>query len=432
MTSEIQQEEPLAETTQLPAEAIRHDPYAALRYRDFRLLTLGRLIASMGEQMVSVAIGWELYERTGDAFALGLVGLVQILPIILLVLVSGHIADRFNRRRIVVITQVLLSLCSVGLAVLSASEGSLVLVYGCLLLIGTARAFNGPATATLLPQTIPPEIFASAATWSSSAWQLAAVLGPAIGGLLIGIFHSATEVFVLDAVAALIFGFLATQIRGRHIAQSTEGASLESLARGFRFIWNTKIILATITLDLFAVLFGGAVALLPIFAKDILNVGPEGLGWLRTAPSVGALVMVIALTHLPPIKRAGIALLWAVIGFGIATIIFGISRSFVLSLVMLALLGSLDNISVVVRSTLLLSMTPDEMRGRVSAVNSVFVGASNELGAFEFGVVASIFNPVIAVIGGGIGTIVVVIWVMWKWPQVRKLASLHSLTQESG
>jgi MFS family permease len=426
MTSETPQEPVLAD-----AKPARHDPYAALRHRDFRLLLFGRFVASLGEQMVSVAIGWELYERTGDALALGLVGLAQVLPVILLVFISGHVADRFNRRNIVVVTQILFSLCSIGLAVLTYTQGSLVLIYACLVLIGISRAFNNPAASILLPASVPPDTFTSAATWSGSAWQIAAVVGPAIGGLMIGLFHSATPVFALDALTALVFAFLVVQIRGREIAQSKEAATLQSLSAGMKFIWNKKIILATITLDLFAVLFGGAVALLPVYAKDILQVGPEGLGWLRAAPSIGAFGMMLVIAYLPPFKRAGWTLLWAVIGFGIATIIFGVSRNFFLSLAMLGSLGALDNISVVIRHTLVLSLTPDEMRGRVSAVNSVFIGASNELGSFESGAAAALLGPTLAVVSGGIGTILVVLWVMWQWPQVRRLGTLQSLLHET-
>ena len=435
MTTEIQQEPSLpdadaASVESIPA-AVPHDPYAALRFRDFRMLIFGRFIAALGEQMVSVAIGWELYERTQSAFALGLVGLVQVLPVVILVFVSGHVADRFNRKRIVVITQILLGVCSLGLAALTLTQGSLVLIYLVLLMVGILRAFNNPAASTLLPQTIPPEKFTSAAAWSSSAWQFAAVFGPALGGFMIAIFKSAAQVFLLDAVAATIFAILVVQIRGRQIARSKEAATLKTVLAGFSFVRNSKAILAAITLDMFAVLLGGATALLPVYAKDILKVGPEGLGWLRAAPSLGAVCMVLLITYLPPFKKAGKTLLWAVIGFGVATIIFGLSTSFVLSLVMLALLGAFDNISVVIRSTLLLAMTPDEMRGRVSAVNSVFIGMSNELGAFESGVAAGLFGPILAVVGGGIGTILVVLWVMWQWPQMRRLGSLASLSNKT-
>jgi MFS family permease len=408
-----------------PAPAIPHDPYRALRFRDFRLLIVGRFIGSLGEQMVSVAIGWELYERTGSTLALGLVGLVQVLPVIILALVTGHIADQFDRKRIVLVTQSLMAFGSLGLAILSYQNGSLFLIYGCLLLIGVARAFNNPASSALVSHTIPADTFASAATWSSSAWQLAAVIGPAIGGFLIAIFHRATIIFVLDMMAAVTFAVLIAFIQGKQIARTRERPTLQSMLAGLRFIRDTKIILAAITLDMFAVLLGGATALLPVFAKDILQVGPAGLGWMRAAPSIGAVTMAICIAYLPPFKHAGKTLLWAVAGFGVATIVFGLSTSFWLSLLALLVLGALDNISVVIRSTLLLVYTPDEMRGRISAVNNVFIGASNELGAFESGVAATLVGPVLAVAAGGIGTILVVASVAWLWPEVRRLRRLQ-------
>jgi MFS family permease len=404
-----------------------HDPYAALRFRDFRLLMFGRFAASLGEQMVSVAIGWELYERTSSALALGLVGLVQIIPVFALALVAGHIADRFNRKRIVLVTQLGLSLAALSLAAVSAAQGPLWLVYFILFSIGVLRSFNNPAASTLLPQTVPPDTFHSAATWSSSAWQLASVLGPALGGLLIAAFKSASEIYLLDAIGCLIFVGMIALIKGRPIAQTREPMTWATMIAGFSFIRKTRVIMAAITLDLFAVLFGGAVALLPVYARDILNVGPEGLGLLRTAPSIGAMLMVLTIAYLPPFKRAGATLLWAVVGFGVATIIFGLSTSFILSLLMLVALGAMDNISVVIRSTLLLTRTPDEMRGRVSAVNNVFIGASNELGAFESGAVAALGGPIFAVVSGGIGTLIVVGIVMRVWPEMVKLGKLNEL-----
>lgn len=378
--------------------------------------------------MTGVAIGWELYERTNSALALGLVGLVQVLPVILLSLVAGHVADRFNRKRVVIYSRAVLVCCAIGLAVLSVQQGPIPLVYACLFLIGVSHAFGNPAASTLLPQTVPPEAFANAATWSSSSWQLASVLGPTLGGVLIALTHSAAPIYVLDALCAVIYLVMLVLIRGREIARSTEAASLQSLLAGFRFIWNTKAIMAAITLDLFSVLFGGATALLPIYARDILQVGPGGLGWLRAAPSIGAVLMALAIVYFPPFRRAGMALLWAVAGFGVATIIFGLSTNFWLSLAMLALLGGLDNISVVVRGTLMLTRTPDEMRGRASAVNSVFISASNELGALESGIAAALLGPVLAVVTGGIGTLIVVAVVARIWPEIRQLGRLNEPT----
>ncbi len=413
---------------------VAHDPYQSLRLRDYRLLLIGNFIAAIGEQMLTVAIGWELYERTGSALALGLVGLAEVLPVIVLSLYAGHIADRYNRKRIVIITQAILLLVSLGLTALSYWHGSLLLIYACLLLMGSAMAFNTPAAGALPAQIVPEEAFENAATWSSSSWQLAAVLGPAIGGFVIAIFNSATFVYVLNAVASLLFVMLLLPVK-LHIPvvfarRADERATLHSLGEGIGFLRRTPIILAAITLDLFAVLFGGATTLLPIFAKDILHVGPEGLGWLRAAPSVGAVCIAFFLAHRPSFQRAGPTLLLAVGGFGAATIIFGLSRSFWLSLLMLFLLGGLDNISVVIRGTLALTRTPDDMRGRVAAINGLFVSASNQLGGFESGLTAQLFGPTLSVAFGGIGTILVVLLIAWAWPELRRLRTLRETAGE--
>jgi MFS family permease len=404
-----------------------HDPYLALRYGDFRLFVAGRFIITLGEQMLIVAIGWELYNRTHSALALGLVGLVQIVPVLLFSLPAGQIADRFNRKNIALVAQSAMAVGAALLAILSATQGAIPLVYGALALLGTATAFYDPAVSSLLPQTVPAEVFASAATWSSSSWQFAAVTGPALGGFIIAITGHATAVYVLDTLACAIYFCLLLVMRSRQASYTREATSLDALAAGVGFVWRTKIILATITLDLFAVLLGGATTLLPIYAENILHVGPVGLGWLRAAPSIGAVIMALSLAHLPPFKKAGWTLLLAVAGFGVATIIFGVSKNFPLSFLMLGVLGALDNISVVVRSTLILLRTPDEMRGRISSVNSIFVGSSNQLGGFESGVAAAIFGPVLAVVGGGIGTILVVIAVAWIWPEVRQLGRLTTV-----
>jgi MFS family permease len=277
-----------------------HDPYAALRNQDFRLLLTGRFITSFGNEMLSFAIGWELWLRTHQAFVLGMVGLVQVIPVILLSLPAGHVADQYNRKRIVLITELFLGLCVLGLGWLSYIRGPLVLIYALLLGIGIARAFNDPASSTLLPQTVPPELFPNAATWSTSTWQFASITGPALAGLLIGFFNSVTFIYIFDAVAAIFFCILLTMIKGRQLALAEKSATWKSLAESFRFMRDTKVVLAAITLDMFAVLFGGAVALLPIYATDILKVGAQGLGILRAAPSIGALIMAFLLAHLPP------------------------------------------------------------------------------------------------------------------------------------
>jgi MFS family permease len=407
----------------------QHDPNAVLRVRDFRLLLTGRFITSFGGEMLTFAIAWELWLRTKSAFALGMVGLVQVVPVILLALPAGHFADQHNRRRIILVTQSVFALCSLGLAYLSWTEGPLALVYGCLLVIGIARAFNDPASSTLIPETVPPELFSNAATWSSSAWQTAAVTGPMVAGFWVALLGRVTGIYVFDALATFAFVILIGMIRGRHLPLARKSPTLDSLKEGLRFMRDTKVILAAITLDMFAVLFGGAVALLPIYATDILHVGAQGLGIMRAASSVGALLMAFALAHLPPFKQAGKTLLLAVTGFGLATIVFGLSKTFWLSVLMLGLLGALDNISVVIRSTLLLTRTPDEMRGRVSSVNSIFIGMSNELGAFESGFLALLVGPILAVAGGGVGTIVVVLIVARIWPEMRNLKSLATVAE---
>lgn len=412
-----------------------HDPYQAMRFLDFRLVVIGTFIVSMGERMVEVALGWQIYERTHSALALGGVGLVLVIPVLLLSLPAGHIVDRFDRKMILLIGQAVLILSSIGLTVLSLTNGSIVLIYACLLLMGTATAFQNPASSALTAQTVPEEAFENSATWNSSSWQLASVIGPGLGGMLIGVFNQTTLIYLLNTLAAMLFAIFLIFVHARYQpvirADIEEKASWKTVFEGVNFLKSTPVLLAAITLDMFAVLLGGATTLLPIYAVNILHVGASGLGWLRAAPSVGALCMAFALTRRPPFKHAGPTLLCAVIGFGVATIIFGLSHSFWLSLVMLFLLGGLDNISVVIRSALLLTRTPNQMRGRVSAVNAVFIGASNELGGFESGLTAQIFGPLLSVVGGGIGTILVVISVALLWPEMRRLGTLRKTEDQS-
>ncbi len=405
--------------------SISHDPYQALRFRNFRLLLVGVFISSLGVQMVDVAIGWELYERTNSALALGFVGLALVVPVIVLSLPAGHIIDRFDRKKIVMVSQLVLALVSLGLTALSLTRGPLLLFYGCLALYGCASAFNSPASSTLVPQVVDENAFENAAKWDSSIGQLASALGPALGGLLIALAGRAALVYAVNAGAILLFVFLLFFLQVvRQAEPASEATTLQSLGEGLRFLRKTQVILASITLDMFAVLLGGAVTLLPIYAKDILHVGPVGLGWLRAAPSIGALGMSFVIAYIPPFRKAGRTLLLTVVGFGVATIVFGISRSFWLSLLMLGLTGAFDNISVVIRSTLLMTRTPNAMLGRISAVNFIFVGASNELGGFESGLAAQFFGPVIAVAGGGIGTILAVLLVALFWPEMRRLGAM--------
>ncbi len=402
-----------------------YDPYTVLRDPNFRRFVLAGMVATVGNQMLGVAVGWELYERTSSPLALGMVGLAQVLPVLLLAIPGGHAADRYSRKGIIMLAHGLLLLASLGLAVLSAWRGPVGWTYLLLVLTGAGQALSRPARWAILPQIVPRELLLSAVTWNSSAWQVAAMAGPALGGLVIALTGGATACYLLNAgCSAAVIGLTAS-LRLRATAYDSQPVTLRSLLAGIGFVFRTEMILATITLDMFAVFLGGATALLPIYARDILQIGPTGLGWLRAAPSIGSFLMALMLAHRPPMRQAGKSLLWAVAGFGIATIVFGISTNLYLSFAMLLLTGALDNVSVVVRQTLVQLLTPDEMRGRVSAINAIFIASSNELGAFESGVAARLFGTVASVVGGGIGTLLVVLGVAAFWPQVARLGSLQ-------
>ena len=408
-----------------------HDPYAALRSRDFRLILAAGMLDTIGAEMVAVAVGWELYERTRSELHLGFVGLVLALPVILLSLPAGQAADLFSRRKIVLVTQAMLATGSLGLALVSLFHGPIPFIYLCIGLAGVGNAFSFPARWALLPQLVPAKDFNNAVTWRSSGWQVAAAIGPALGGGVLALGRGAAPAYLGDVFACLCVIFLVSLIRAPRHTRPEEPLSWSALIAGWRFVRKTELILATITLDMFAVLLGGAVTLLPVYAKTILNVGPTGLGCLRAAPSVGALLMAIVLAHRPPMRRAGRALLWSVAGFGAATIVFGLSRNLWLSLAMLFVTGALDNVSVVVRATLVQVLTPDSLRGRVSAVNSIFIGLSNELGGFESGVAARYLGAVRAVVLGGVGTLVVVFGTTLRWPSMVRLGSLVDARPET-
>jgi len=380
---------------------------------------IGNMTLNLGWQMQKVAVGWEIYERTGSAFYLGFAGLVQYLPMVAFMLIAGHVTDSYNRKRVLMAALGGNALAAIVLALNSAISGSLIVLYCCLFALGTARAFTMPARNAFLPRIVPLDIFSNSASWNSSLFEVATMTGPAIGGLLIAFFRSATLNYAIAAIGALTFFLLTSGIRYRHEAQERPSLSLHSLSAGFRYVWQKKIILSAIILDMFGVLLGGATALMPIYAKDILHVGARGLGWLMAAPSIGAVCMAVGQAHRGTARRAGQTLLLAVAGFGTVTVVFGISKNFWLSICMLCLLGACDNISVVIRNTLVQLLTPDEMRGRVSALNALFIGTSNELGAFESGVVAGFFGPVVSVVAGGIGTILVVLTVAGVFPQLR-------------
>jgi MFS family permease len=386
---------------------------------------VGRLLASMGVLMQDVAVGWQLYDRTHSAFALGLTGLASVAPTILFALPAGAVADRYDRRNVVRLARILAGLMSVALAILSTTHGPVWLIYVALFLGGIGFAFLAPAQSALLAQVLPIEAYPNGVTWNSTGFQIAAVTGPALGGALIAITGTSTTVYVVCALMAIAYLVSITLIRPRPQVHNREPITPSVLAAGVRFVFNDQLILAAITLDLFAVLFGGATTLLPIYAKDILQVGPTGLGWLRAAPSVGAMLTALWLAHRSRMYRAGLILLGAVIGFGIATIIFGLSKSFTLSMVALFMLGAFDSVSVVIRSSLVQLRTPDAMRGRVNAVNGIFIDLSNELGGFESGSVAALIGPIPTVVLGGIGTILVVFIVGAKWRALREMRELE-------
>jgi len=404
------------------------DAFAALRLPFVRAFALGRMTAVLGIQTLSVAVGWQLYELTGSAWSLGLVGAIELIPVLLLMLPAGHFADRFPRRNVAMFAHSLLALAALGLALVSARDGAVGSIYLLLLLVGAARAFASPSVATLLPQLLRPDQFANANAWLSTTFQLASISGPALGGWLIALRGDATLAFLAAAAGQIAFVLLLLRLPARRQSQPTR-ASPRDLFAGFAFIRRHPVFLAAITLDLFAVLFGGAVALLPIFAKDILQVGPLGLGWLRAAPALGAMCMALLMTRLPPWQRPGRVLLITVAGFGLATIGFGLSKSMALSLACLFLTGVFDAISVVIRLTLEQVLTPDALRGRVSSIHYVFIGFSNELGGFESGATAALLGPILSVTGGGIAVLLVVAAVASLWPQLARIGPLATLRE---
>jgi MFS family permease len=383
------------------------------------------LLAGLAQAILSVIVGWELYVRTDSALALGLVGLVQIVPNVLLAIPAGQFVDRHDQRRIAVAALSLISVSAGVLSVLSATEGPLVAYYLCLFLIGIGRAFRSPTHGILLAAILPPDRFANASAWNSSSWQLASIVGPAIGGIGVAITEDAAPVFAVGAGMLAIGAIGISRLRPRPVARSVEPVTRDSLLAGVRFIRNTRVLLAAITLDMVAVLLGGATALLPIFAEDVLHVGATGLGFMRAAPAVGAILMSFVIAHKGPFKFAGPSLLITVAAFGMATILFGLSRSFGLSLFALALIGAFDAISVVIRDTMELTFTPDEMRGRVGAVHYIFIGMSNEFGEFESGVAAALLGVTAAVVVGGFGTLAVVGLIALALPEVRRLRRIE-------
>ena len=443
-----------------------HDPYAALRVPHYRAYLIGNSLALLGRQAVLAAATWQVYEWTHSATALGLVGAVNVLPLLALSLPAGAIADRHDRRRLIALGTAVIAMVNAALAglafwsravpdlaplrwansmlhaialvfersadttTLRFDEPALPLVFLLLLALACARILIWPARASITPLLVPPTAMANAITWNTSAFEIATVAGPALGGILIATGGTAS-VYALSTMLELIFLFALGRVRYlQPPAPAPARRSWRDMLAGAEFIWRRKVILGASSLDLFAVLLGGATALLPVFADRILHVGPVGFGWLRAAPSLGAIAMALWIAHRPPLARPGSALLWSVAAFGAATIAFGFSTSFWLSLVDLMLTGAFDNISVVVRQSLVQLLTPDELRGRVTAVNQIFIGSSNEIGALRAGLSSAAMGPVAAVVWGGIGTLAVTALIARAVPALRRLPPLHTLKPE--
>lgn len=400
----------------------------AFTHPNFVFFQLGRFTSVIGTEMQSVAVGWQVYEITRRPLDLGLIGLAQFVPGILLFLVSGHAADRFDRRRLLVACHCGFAICF-GLLLWQSLRGvhSVYPIYLVMVLVGVVRSFTGPVTRAILPQLVPDEHFSNAVAWAASTFQTATILGPALGGVVYALFRGPAAVYAGAMTSAILAAGFTLRIRSEAKPRPREEVSLKTVLAGLRYIWRQKLVLGSISLDLFAVLLGGAVALLPAYAQDILKTGPWGLGLLRCAPGIGAAAMAILLAHRPLRRKMGTTLLWCVGAYGAFTILFGISHSLLLSMLALALVGASDMVSVIIRATFLQLGTPDEMRGRVNAVDMIFIGASNQVGQFESGVTAQWFGTVPAVLLGGVGAIVVTGFWAWLFPELRKAEDVGSL-----
>ena len=404
----------------------KNDSRAAFRYPAFVLFQTARCLVVLALEMQAVAVGWQVYEITHRPLDLGLVGLAQFLPGIVLFLPAGHVADIFDRRRVLISCEAGFGDCFLLLLLLTAYHSQSVLaIYAVLVLLGVVRSFNGPVSRAILPHLVPEEHFQNSVAWASGIFQLATILGPVLGGLIYAIFRGPLAVYLIATVIAVVAVALLFKLQVSIKAAGNVETTSSSIFEGFRYLWRAKMVLGAISLDMFAVLLGGAVALLPVYAKEILRTGPWGLGILRSAPGIGAGIMAIVIAYKPLKKNAGATMLWCVAAFGVFTVLFGVSRSMILSLIALFMVGATDMVSVIVRGTLIQVATPDEMRGRVNAVDMIFIGASNELGQFESGVTAQWFGSVPAVILGGIGAIIVTGLWAWMFPQLRKVDQLN-------
>jgi MFS family permease len=400
----------------------------AFTHPNFVLFQLARFTSVIATEMQSVAVGWQVYEITGRPLDLGLIGLAQFLPGILLFLVSGHAADRFDRRRLLVACHCGFALCF-GLLLLQSLRGghSVYPIYVVMVLVGVVRSFTGPVTRAILPQLVPDEHFPNAVAWAATVFQTATILGPALGGVVYAFFRGPVVVYAAAMASAIAAAGFTLRIQLREKPRPRDEMNLMTVLAGLKYIWRQKLVLGSISLDLFAVLLGGAVALLPVYAREILHTGPWGLGLLRCAPGIGAAAMAILLAHRPLRRKMGATLLWCVGAYGAFTILFGVSRSLLLSMLALSLVGASDMVSVIIRATFLQLGTPDEMRGRVNAVDMIFIGASNQVGQFESGVTAQWFGTVPAVLLGGVGAIVVTGLWAWLFPELRKAEDVGAL-----
>jgi MFS family permease len=406
-------------------------PFAALAHRDFRYYAAARFLATLAIQMQGLAVGFQVYALTHRKIDLAYVGLAQFLPIISLSIGAGQLADRLDRRLILITCDVVFAAAAVAFFLLARSPApSFQAVLSILTMVGAARAFYGPSGSSLLPSLVPRGDFTNAVSWHSTLWQIAAIGGPSLGGAIYGIGGQPGPVYLTAAVLFGCSGVLVTGIRAAPGKAERAPATLETALAGVRYVRRHPIVLGSISLDFFAVFLGGATALLPVYATDILHVGPHGFGVMRSAPAVGAGITAVLLAFRPLGRRAGIKMLAGVGVFGAATVVFGLSRSFPLTVGMLALLGAADMVSVVVRSTLIQAATPPAMRGRVSAVNMMFVGASNELGEFESGTLAEWLGAVSSVVVGGVGTVIVVLIWAWRFPALGRVDRLEDVQPE--
>jgi MFS family permease len=412
----------------MPAPADSRAGRAAFTHPAFVLFEIARFLIVAAVEMQAVAVGWQVYEITKKPLDLGLVGLAQFLPGILLFPISGHTSDRFDRRTVLSSCYAGFAVCFSLLLMLALRGGkSVVPIYVVLVLLGAVRSFNSTASRSILPQLVSEEHFPNAVAWNATIFQTATILGPSLGGLVYAGAHGPSAVYVLATLTAIGAMISTFRIKPETKPRPREPMTFKTVFAGLHFIWARKLILGAISLDLFAVLLGGAVALLPVYAREILHTGPWGLGLLRSAPGVGAALTAILLAHRPLRGRSGLMLLWAVAGFGVFTIIFGLSHSFVLSLAALLLTGASDMVSVIIRAIFTQLGTPDEMRGRVNAVDMIFIGASNELGQFESGLTAQWFGTVTAVVLGGVGTVAVIGLWAWLFPELRQAGDLSQI-----